>query len=43
MEEEKLVIADTDVLIEFLDRANKIVKERLLVIGMCNSNCRVGL
>ena len=36
MEEEKLVIADTDVLIEFLDRANKKVKERLLVIGIEN-------
>lgn len=36
MEEEKLVIADTDVLIEFLDRANKEVKERLLVIGIEN-------
>ena len=27
MEEEKLVIADTDVLIEFLDRANKKLKK----------------
>ena len=36
MEEKKSVIADTDVLIEFLDRGNTTVKEKLLVIGIEN-------
>jgi predicted nucleic acid-binding protein len=36
MEEKKLVLADTDVLIEFLDRANEKVKAKLLAIGFDN-------
>jgi predicted nucleic acid-binding protein len=36
MEEKKLVIIDTDVLIEFLDRTNAKVKSKLLEIGIEN-------
>jgi len=34
MEEEGLVVCDSDVLIEFLDRKNKAVEDRLVQIGM---------
>jgi tRNA(fMet)-specific endonuclease VapC len=33
MEEEGLVICDSDVLIEFLDRGNKLVEDRLVNLG----------
>jgi tRNA(fMet)-specific endonuclease VapC len=33
MEEEGLVVCDSDVLIEFLDRANKVVEDRLVELG----------
>ncbi len=36
MEKKKLVIADTDVLIEFLDRDNKSIKQKLVSIGFNN-------
>ena len=36
MEEKELVIVDTDVLIEFLDRSNLKVENRLLDIGITN-------
>jgi hypothetical protein len=36
MEEKKLVIADTDVIIEFLDRDNRSVKQKLLSLGINN-------
>ncbi len=33
MEEEGLIICDSDVLIEFLDRANKVIENRLVELG----------
>jgi tRNA(fMet)-specific endonuclease VapC len=36
MEKEKLVIADTDVIIEFLDRDNEVVKQKLRSFGINN-------
>ena len=34
MEEKRMVVCDSDVLIEFLDKANKTIEDRLVQLGM---------